>query len=130
HSLILKEGEVCRDHIFVLSGILRNYTIDESLKERTLSFASRGWWMGDMYSYLTQKPGKSFIEVVNDAVVLYQTREQQLALFDEIPKIERFYRIIVERALVANQQRLLETMRLPAEERYQRFCERYSEIYY
>lgn len=129
-TILLREGEVCLSHIFVLSGILRHYSIGDELDEHTLSFSSKDWWAGDMYSFLAQKPGASYIEVIEDAVVLTQTREKQLELFDQIPKMERFYRILIERSLVANQQRLMDKMRLSAEERYQRFSERYPDIMY
>lgn len=129
-SFLLKEKEVCRDNTFVLSGILRNYTIDDDLVEHTMSFASRGWWSGDMYSFVSQKPGNSFIVALEEATVMAQTREQQLHIFDRIPKMERFYRVLIERSLVATQQRVLDNMQLTAEERYLRFLERYPDIKY
>ncbi len=129
-SFLLKEKEVCRDNVFVLSGILRNYTIDDNLVEHTMSFASRGWWSGDMYSFISQKPGNSFIVALEETTVMTQTREEQLNIFDRIPKMERFYRILIERSLVATQQRVLDNMQLTAEERYLRFLERYPDIKY
>jgi CRP-like cAMP-binding protein len=44
--------------------------------------------------------------------------------------MERFFRILMERSLIANQQRLIDNMALSAEERYKRFCERFSTIKY
>src|SRR5699024_3596344 len=129
-EMLLEEGEVCKEHIFVVSGMLRHYSIDEELAEHTLSLASSGWWSGDMYSFVAHKPADSYIEVIEDAEVLMQTRQKQLELFDRIPKLERFYRILIERSLVANQQRLMENLQLPAEERYKRFLERYPDIKY
>lgn len=129
-SFLLKAGEVSKDNVFVLSGILRHYSIDEDLTEHTLSFSSRGWWSGDMYSFISQKPGNSYIEVIEDVVLMTQTRQKQLEIFDEIPKMERFYRILIERSLVANQQRILDKMQLTAEERYKKFLKRYSAISY
>lgn len=129
-SVLVEEGEVSKKHIFVVSGILRQYSIDNELVEHTLSFASEGWWIADMYSFLSQNPGDSFIEVIEKAEVMTQTRACQLALFTEIPKLERFYRITIERALVANQQRLMDNLRLSAEERYKRFLERYGNLTY
>jgi len=125
---ILIEGEICFNSTFVLSGILRNYCIDEQAVEHTANFATTGWWIADMYSFLSQKPSISYIEVVEDAMVLKITRNDQLKLFDDVPKIERYFRILVERSLVANQQRLMDNLSLSADERYERFCERYSTI--
>lgn len=129
-TMLLKEGELCNANTFVLSGILRNYTVDGDLHEHTISFALKDWWIGDMYSFLSQKPGDSFIEVIEDAEILTQTRQEQLALFDKIPKMERYYRILIERSLVAGRQRLLDNMRLSAEERYGKFLKRYADIAY
>ncbi len=129
-TFLLREGEISKRHIFVLSGILRLYTVDDNLVEHTMGFSPRGWWMGDMYSFLSGKPGNSFIEVVEEAKIMCQTRKKQLVMFDEIPKLERFHRILVERSLVAHQQRLLDIMRLSAEERYLKFCERFPDIKY
>ncbi len=113
---------------FVLSGILRNYYLDDQINEHTLSFSSPGWWMADMYSFLTQKQSTSYIEVLEDADVLIITAERRDALFEEVPKIERYFRIIIERSLIANQQRLLDNLSLTAQERYERFNKRYPTI--
>lgn len=61
-------------------------------------------------------------------MILTMTRTQQLALFDRVPKMERYFRILIERSLIANQQRLMDNLSLTAEERYERFCERYPDI--
>ena len=127
---LLNEGEICYNSTFIISGILRNYFVDDQLVEHTVSFATNGWWIADMYSFLSQKPGNSYIEVVEDAMVLTLTREQQLNLFDQVPKMERYFRILIERSLIANQQRLMDNLSLTAEERYERFSERFPDIQY
>lgn len=128
---LLKSGEICINSFFVVSGILRNYCLDDNqANEHTINFATTDWWIADMYSFLSQKPGNSYIEVVEDAIIMTQSREQQLAIFERIPKMERFFRILMERSLIANQQRLIDNMALSAEERYKRFCERFSTIKY
>lgn len=127
---LLEEGQVSKNSFFVLEGILRSYTIDDHLVEHTLSFASPEWWISDMYSYFSGNPGEIYIEVVEDATVITLSREKQLELFNEIPKLERYFRILIENSLIANQQRLMDNMRLSAEERYEKFCNRYPEIKY
>lgn len=127
---LLETGGICKDSFFVLSGIIRSYTIDDNLVEHTLSFASPEWWISDMYSYFSGKPGEVCIEVIEDSVVITLSREKQLELFNEIPKMERYFRILIENSLIANQQRLMDNMRLTAEERYEKFCNRYPEIKY
>ncbi|MDR0228157.1 MAG: Crp/Fnr family transcriptional regulator [Flavobacteriaceae bacterium] len=129
-TILLKEGEVCESSVFVLSGILRHYIINDQATEHTISFAAQGWWVADMYSFLSKKPSNSFIEVLEDSIVMSLSREKQLELFDRIPKMERYFRVLIERSLVANQQRLMDNLSLPAEVRYTRFLERFPEIKY
>lgn len=113
---------------FVLSGILRNYYVDQQANEHTLSFSSSGWWMADMYSFLSQSVSSSYIEVLEQAEILILTRENQTCLFEEVPKMERYFRILLERSLIANSQRIIDNLSLSAQERYERFNKRYPTI--
>lgn len=127
-AVLLKEGETCTHSFFVTKGILRNYTIDENGVEHVVSFACPGWWIADMYSYLSQRPGHSFIEVNEDAEVLLLSKENQEKLYVEVPKMERFFRILIENSLVANQQRMIDNMTFTAEARYDKFTKKYTDL--
>jgi len=127
-SIILNAGEVCKHSYFVNSGLLRNFNINDNIVEHVLSFACEGWWIGDMYSLLSQKPGQLFIEVLEDAEVVLLSKENQEQLYYEIPKLERFFRILTENSLVANQERLMDNLSLSAEDRFEKFCKRYPAL--
>lgn len=127
-QLLLQEGEVSKHSIFVNKGCLRGYTLDKNGFEHVLGFAPPDWWMSDMYSLITQKPGNLYIEALEDSEVLLLSRTGQEQLFGQVPKFERFFRILMENALVTNQQRLLDNLSLPAQERYRNFCQRYPSL--
>lgn len=127
-TILLNAGEVCKHSYFVNSGILRSFNINDNIVEHVLSFACEGWWMSDMYSYFSQKPGQLFIEVLEEAEVVSLSKENQEELYREIPKLERFFRILIENSLVANQQRLMDNLSLPAEERFEKFCKKYGAL--
>ncbi len=127
-SIILYAGEVCKYSYFVNSGLLRSFTINDHIVEHVLSFACEGWWIGDMYSLLSQKPGNLFIEVLEDSEVVLLSKENQEILYQEIPKLERFFRILTENSLVANQERLMDNLSLSAEERFEKFCKKYPTL--
>jgi len=127
-TIILNAGEICRYSYFVNSGLLRSFTINDNIVEHVLSFACEGWWIGDMYSLLSQKSGNLFIEVMEDAEVVLLSKENQEELYLEIPKLERFFRILTENSLVANQERLMDNLSLSAEERFEKFCKRYPSL--
>jgi CRP-like cAMP-binding protein len=127
-TILLNSGAICKHSYFVNSGILRSFTINDNIVEHVLSFACQGWWIGDMYSLLSQKPGNLFIEVLEDAEVVLLSKENQEILYREIPKLERFFRILTENSLVANQERLMDNLSLTAEERFEKFCKKYPTL--
>jgi CRP/FNR family transcriptional regulator, anaerobic regulatory protein len=127
-TMILQPGEICKHSYFVNSGLLRNFNINDNIVEHVLSFACEGWWIGDMYSLLSQKPGHLLIEVLEDSEVVLLSKENQEQLYHDIPKLERFFRILTENSLVANQERLMDNLSLSAEERFDKFCKRYPAL--
>ncbi|MBK0370325.1 Crp/Fnr family transcriptional regulator [Flavobacterium agrisoli] len=127
-SVILNAGQISTKSYFVNSGILRSFTINDNIVEHVLSFSCAGWWISDMYSYFTQKPGNLFIEVLEDAEVVVLSKENQEQLYHDIPKLERFFRILTENSLVANQERLMDNLSLSAEERFEKFCIKYPNL--
>jgi len=125
---LLREREICKHSAFVLSGCLRGYSIDKNGTEHVLSFAPADWWMADMYSLLSQQPGVLNIEALEDTEMLLLSKINQEKLYTQIPAFERFFRILAEKSLVANQQRLIDRLSLTGQERYAKFCQRYPTL--
>jgi CRP/FNR family transcriptional regulator, anaerobic regulatory protein len=127
-SILVNEGDICKYSYFVKSGILRSFSSNDNFVEHVLHFACKGWWISDMYSLLSQKPSHLFIEVIEDAEIILLSKEDQEDLYFEIPKLERFFRILTENALVAERERLLDNLSLTAEERFEKFCTKYPSL--
>ena len=127
-TILLSAGELSNETYFVNSGILRSFYINDNIIEHVLHFACEGWWIGDMYSLLSQKPGNLFIEVLEDAEVIQLSKENQDELYEKIPKLERFFRILTENSLVAHQERLMDSLSLTAEERFEKFYKKYPTL--
>lgn len=127
-TILLQAGEISKQTYFVNSGILRSFNINDNIIEHVLHFACEGWWIGDMYSYISEKPGTLFIEVLEDAEVLSISKEKHQELYQEIPKLERFFRILAENSLVAHQERLMDNLSLSAEERFEKMCKKYPTL--
>jgi CRP-like cAMP-binding protein len=121
----LREHEVCHHSVFITKGCMRGYTVDENGFEHILQFAPPDWWIADMYSLITQKPGNLNVDAIEDTEVFLLSRKDQEKLFVEVPKFERFFRIITENSLVTSRQRLLDNMSLTAQQRYAAFCHHY-----
>ena len=127
-TILLNSGEICQNSYFVNSGLLRSFTVNDALVTHVLSFACAGWWISDLYSLLSQKPGNLCIEVVEDAEVVVLSKKNQEELYFEIPKTERFFRILIENSLIASQERVLDNLSLSAEARYEKFNKKYPTL--
>ena len=115
---LLQEGDVCKYTAFVTKGILRSYTIDNKGTEHILQFAFEGWWMGDLYSYLTDEPSMYNMEAIENCELLLISKPSWELLLEKIPAFERYFRILIQNNLIATQQRLMGTLSETAEEKY------------
>ena len=125
---LVQEGDVCRYESFVNKGCLRTYHVDEKGQEHIAQFAIEGWWISDMYSFLTSTPARLNVDAMEDAELLCIDKPSLEELYLRVPKFERFFRIILQNAFIAHQQRIIANMSKSAEERYLEFLERYPEL--
>jgi CRP-like cAMP-binding protein len=122
---LLQEGDVCKYQAFVVKGILRSYIIDEKGAEHVLQFAPEGWWIADLYSYLTSEPSTFTIDALEDAELLMIARPEWEELMRKVPKLEHYFRVVIQAHLIATQRRLLQTLTQTAEEKYVKFAQTY-----
>ncbi len=127
-QFVVQEGDINRFGIFVNEGCLKSYAVDKNGYEHVLQFAPSGWWISDMTSFIEQKAGTLNIDAVYDSEISLLSYDHQQNLFAEIPQLERFFRILAERALAAYQHRLVGTLSLPAIDRYNNFCGLYPTL--
>lgn len=125
---IVQQGDVCKHINFITKGCTRTFIVDQNGNEQSIMFAIKDWWCSDMGSFITQKPADYNVQCYEDTELIqlpYQTIDQ---LFENIPKLERFFRKVTERALIASQKRIVENFSLSAKQRYLIFQEKYPEI--
>lgn len=127
-NFILHENQVTTHATFVLKGCLKAYTVNDNGFEHIIQFAPEDWWVTDMYSFISQKPGNIIIEAIENSEVVQLSRADQLRLFDDIPAFERYFRIITEKSLVSFRRRLMDNLSLTAAERYEGFCIQYPTL--
>lgn len=125
HQYILQNGEISRHETFILSGCTRIYEVDESGQEHIIQFGMETWWVGDLHSYLTDIPSRYNIDCLEDTEVLQIPRVEMEKMYDKVPKLERFFRILVQKAYVASIERIYSNLSKPAPQRYQEFIQKY-----
>ncbi len=125
---ILQAGDICRHENFVLKGCIRVYYVDDAGTEHIIMFAVEDWWTSDLLSFLTQTPATLNIDALEDCELLQIEHSAFEDLYRKIPKLERFFRIMMQNAYIAQQQRILFNISKTAKERYLYFIEKYPKL--
>ena len=128
NQFILHEGAVQKCTNFLNKGSMRTYFIDNTGQEHIVQFAVEGWWISDLQSFIMQVPGTFHVQAIEDCDILELPYENLQNLYETVPKIERYFRIITQRAFVSFQQRIVQNISMSAEERYLAFKEKYPKI--
>jgi CRP-like cAMP-binding protein len=97
------------------------YVIDQAGKEHNLQFAIENDWITDLDSFYSEKPSEVYIEAIEPSVILQIKHDDLLNLYIHYHKFDRNFRIIIEQKYISLQNRVLQNISAPAEERYQYF---------
>ncbi|ESU27059.1 cyclic nucleotide-binding protein [Flavobacterium limnosediminis JC2902] len=127
-ELLLQEGEICDFLCFVAKGCLRLYIINEKGNEQTLQFGIENWWITDYMSFDNQKPSHFYIQAVENSEIVLIHKNDIEYLFSEIPQLERYFRMILQKSFAASQMRIKFLFTMSAEERYHHFNNSFPEF--
>lgn len=128
NQFVVHAGAVQKCTNFLNQGSMRTYFIDQTGQEHIVQFAIEGWWISDLQSFISQVPATFNVQAIEDCDILELPFANLEELYVRIPKMERYFRIITQRAFVAFQQRIVQNISMNAEERYLAFREKYPKI--
>lgn len=125
---LVQQGEVCKYESYVCKGFLRSFYVDEKGNEHTLHFAMEDWWISDSMSLHLQVPATRNI-VALEASTLIQIEKNALEqLYLDVPAFERFWRIMEQKAAIAQDQRILNAISMTGAERYEALITKYPTL--
>jgi CRP-like cAMP-binding protein len=125
---LLQAGDISLHENFVNKGCLRAYTIDPQGEEHIVMFALEGWWVSDLYSFLTNTPATQNIDALEDSEVFSIERSDLDILYEKVPKFNKLFLKLLQNAFVAHQRRIIASISQTAEEQYLDFIKRYPSI--
>lgn len=128
NQFVVQNGDVCRFESFVLSGALKTFFIDEEGHEHIVALSIEDWWVSDMDSFISRQPAQLNVQCIESSVLAQLSYEDLQYLYIAIPKMERFFRLIIQNGFIAAQKRIIGNHSLPAKERYAAFVQKYPAI--
>lgn len=125
---LLKEGQKCHYEYFILKGCLRSFYMDENAIEHTTLFAIEGWWTGNLKSFVRNTPSEFYIQAIEDTRFIRIRKKNMDTLYAKIPKLERYFRILLQNRLLATQDRISRHLSESATDRYIKFTTKYPNL--
>lgn len=125
---IVQQGDICKYECFVLSGCTKTFYVDKEGQEHILMFSIEDWWTSDMGSFITQTPADFNVQCLENSELVMFSYDVIEDLYRDIPKLERFFRQIIEKAFVASQKRIVRNFSMSAKEQYLYFRDQYPLI--
>ncbi|MCW8312041.1 cyclic nucleotide-binding protein [Sphingobacterium sp. CZ-UAM] len=118
---VLTEGQICKASYFVLDGILRKFFINEKGVQQTTEFAIENWWMTETFSYINQTATEFYIQAVLPTEVLVIRQHALDDLLEKHPVMEKYFRMVYQKAYAAAQMRVKLLYEHSREELYRQF---------
>src|SRR5579872_6690088 len=124
---LLNAGDACQYIAFVETGLLRSFSVDDEAHEHVIQFSMAGWWASDMSSFLSGDDALYNIEALEDSELLLLTKSALEELMEKVPKMERYFRLLMQNNIVALQRRVTSAQSDTAEEKYLKLINAYPD---
>jgi len=120
-EILLKEGARCQEMYFIADGCLRLYVMNDNGSEQTIQFGIENWWLSDFTILGTSERSGFCIQAVERTEILVLSVADQEFLLHSVPRLERYFRIIMQKAYAASLMRFHYLFDMSGEERYRHF---------
>lgn len=127
-EILLTEGQVCDKQYFILKGCIRFYINNSKGVEQTTQFGIENWWITDYLSFQYQTSTKFNIQAIESIEVVSIGRNSFEELLARVPKLERYFRLVIQKSFGAAQVRIAYLFTMSAEERFHHMNKMFPEF--
>jgi len=128
NEMILMKGDVSSKGYFILSGLLRSYSIDGKGKTHIIQFAPEQWWLTERNGMLFNEPSDFLIDAIEatKAVIVHKDFMNEAA--KHVPCINDLNNNMLNNSIRFMQKRINMLLSATAEERYLNFITLYPNL--
>ena len=117
NEYLLREGDTCRDLVFVQKGCLRLYYLKEDI-EVSVWFAFEQSSAIEIYSFISENSSGYFLQAIEDSEILYLSKTALNKLYRQYPKMQEMMRNFWEDVILHLINRFTALQKDSAEKRY------------
>lgn len=126
-TILLREGQICRDSYFVIEGCVRKYYMIDG-EQRTTEFYVEDESISSMKSYQNRIPANHYFECTEDCRLAVLNFDKEQELYNRVPKYEKLCRMSIENDFGEQQEVLAKFVTSTPEERYRNLIETRSDL--
>jgi CRP-like cAMP-binding protein len=117
NEYLLREGQVCKDIVFVQKGCLRLYNISNDI-ETSVWFSFEHTSAIEIASFISGEPTNYFIQAIEDSEILFLPKAELNKLYQTHPKMQEMMKNFLEDVVLNLINRFTSLQRDTAEKRY------------
>jgi CRP/FNR family transcriptional regulator, anaerobic regulatory protein len=117
NNYLLKQGDTCKDIVFLREGCLRLYYLKDDV-EVSVWFALPQSSAIEIYSFISESPSNYFLQAIEDSEVLYLSKTELTELYCYQPKMQEMMRNFWEDVILNLIKRFTALQTDSAEKRY------------
>lgn len=117
NTYLLRQGDTCKDLVFVQKGCLRLYYLKDDI-EVSVWFAFPQSSAIEIYSFISENPSNYFLQAIEDSEVLYLSKTALNKLYQSQPKMQEMMRNFWEDVILNLINRFTALQTDSAEKRY------------
>jgi len=128
NELILMSGDVSSAGYFVLSGLLRCYSIDSKGKAHIIQFAPEQWWLSERNGMFFNEPSEFFIDAIEATKAVAMPKDFINEAARHVPCMNDLNNTMLNNSIRFMQRRINMLLSATAEERYLNFIQLYPNL--
>lgn len=118
NTVLLSEGQICKELYFVNSGCIRTYYITNQGHEKTRYIAFENSVATSISSFISQQQSLEFVDTLEDSELSVISHKDFYHLVATTPQWEKFYRTLLEMAYFFQNKKIESLVTLSAKQRY------------
>jgi len=118
NTILLSEGEICKEFYFVHSGCIRTYYITKQGHEKTRYVAFENSIATSISSFISQQRSFEFVDTLENSELYSISHKDFYQLISDIPQWEKFYITLLEMAYLFQNKKIEDLVTLSAKQRY------------
>lgn len=128
-DIFLQSGKIQTSIGYIVEGLVRSFYVDDDGNEITVGFYAEDEYAAHYHAFLMRSPSKYTIQCLESTTLICLSFEDLKFLYKQSSIYERYGRLIAEKILIGQQERIESFIFQTTEERYVDFINNHKGLF-